>query len=928
MEIKKIYLFLFLFVVKSAFVVAQNGDDYNPMHVGDYHILKADTTIGQHQATTYRSDVLGIDLINGKAHFCIREQVGRDDGTFGWTSYSWIYIDSTGFFMGALGESSEIILDIPIPTVPTNTITADGNTADWAGIDTLTADPQGDDTPGQTGDDLKAVFVAKDSFYLYLRMDLWETVNTNFRNGPSPYQGRYTFRVDNDGPYSNADFYIVYDADSLSWIMGAPGDDDPPVVLGPDDIGVSGSVIELRVSISQMGSPTNFTAIGGMAEYYDPAADRVLSWDEATVAETSIFDQPITWMPSDMQNVGDTWEFDSYEMGGHFSISIESDSQTIQVPAGTFPGCVELKMVVTDTNGDTTQVNRQFYAENIGVVLNIMSNEWMGEELRLELIDYSVQGSNVNTYTNPTTPTVGSSLSIVGTVPQQYGATTRQLFYRMVGQSTFQTTDLTPTGNVYEASIPTNFISIRGIEYYVRFSDDQTVKTYPALDPANHPTILQIKVNQYTPSITFNEMVYRMISVPLELTNPSISAVLSDDYGEYRKSIWRLCVYEENDSSYYIEYPNFQKTFTPGSAFWLITRSGETFDVENGWSVDTSEPYTFTLEPGWNQGANPFAFPVAWSSVTHTADVEAPVYYDSDVQDYVYDVSVCNPWEGYFFYNSGTAPTTITVYPVETTGPPKKFNPKRMVTHENDYVLQLSVGVPGFKVIDTQNYLGLLRNASAGFEDEDIPEAPPIGDYVRLSVIEDGVRFAGNFKPLNEEGQEWKLELDSSLPFESTVQIGLIQTGQLPAGMELYVFDVDDQYRLSANEGSFEIRLGKGSIRHLHIIIGSKEFAEEHSDGISLVPLEFTLYQNYPNPFNPQTTITYRIGKRGLVTLEIFDILGRRIRTLVDENQSPGTYSVPWNGLDNSGQFVAAGVYISRLTASEFKDSKKLILVH
>ena len=343
--------------------------------------------------------------------------------------------------------------------------------------------------------------------------------------------------------------------------------------------------------------------------------------------------------------------------------------------------------------------------------------------------------------------------------------------------------------------------------------------------------------------------------------------------------------------------------------------------------MQTLTDIPFTLDTGWNQGANPFAFPVAWSSVIQSGNVEAPVYYDSDVQDYVYDVSVCYPWEGYFFYNSGTAPTTITVPPVEAAVPMEKFNPKRMIAHQNDFVLQLSVSVPGFKVIDTQNYLGLLRNASAGFDDEDIPEAPPIGDYVRLSVIEDGVRFAGNFKPLNEEGQKWKLVLDSSLPFESTVQIGLTETGRLPVSMELYIFDMYDQYRLSVNEGSFEVRLGKGSIRHLYILIGSKEFAEEHNEGISLVPLEFALYQNYPNPFNPQTTVDYTVGKRGRVTLEIFDILGRRIRTLVDETQSPGKYSVLWDGLNDSGQPVAAGVYFSRLTASEFKGSKKLVLI-
>ena len=922
MKIEKILIPLFC-LLTAELVVAQMMGNYYPLNVGDFRILHADSISGEYRPMTHRLDVQGVDLINTRPHFRIREQMRSDDGSYEWNYYSWLTIDSTGTVMSAFGESPEIIVDLPIPT---RTITADGDPADWAGADTLVTDPQGDDSPTQTGADVMALFVARDVNNLYLRMDLWDDVNMNFRNGPSPYHGRYTFRLDNDGPYDRMHLTIAYEDSVQSWSLEEPGPNDPPGLAGPDYVGVSGSVIELRVPLDLIGNPSNYSTIGGSAEYYNGDIDRVVSWDEAIVAETDIFDPPITWMSQNMANVGDTYEFDSEEMGGHFSMTLEGLSETVQVPGGTFPRCIEVKMIVTDTNGDTTQVNHYYYADGVGLVMNDGSNIWLGGEMRLELIDYSIQGSNVYVYTEPDTPTVGNALSIFGTVPQLFDATIQELYYRMGGQTTFQMANLTQNSSVYEASLPGNLITIRGIEYYVRFSNGQTDATYPGIDPANNPASIRVNVPRFAPSIPFEEMTYRMISVPLALTDPSISAVLIDDYGEYDKPNWRLCAYQEGDNSYYIEYPNLDRTFTPGTAFWLITRSGEGFDVDNGWSMGSSDPYTINLQPGWNQFGHPFGFPVAMANVDIAGNVEPPVYYNGE--DYEYGVSVIEPWEGYFINNLDATPVTFSVLPIETVNPTEKFSPKTITNAENEYILQLSARVPGFKLIDTQNYIGLLKEASTEHDGTDFLEAPPIGDYVRLSVVEDGVRFAGNFKPAGMDGHHWNMELDYSLSSEKIVRIGLTETGQLSDNMEVYIFDVDYQYRISVTNGLFEVRLGKEyPVRHLQIIIGSTDYANKYSDGISLSPLEYTLYQNYPNPFNPQTTINYQTGRRGQVILEIYNILGRKIRTLVNEIQDPGRYSVTWNGLDDSSHAVAAGVYFSRITAAGFKDSKKLVML-
>jgi photosystem II stability/assembly factor-like uncharacterized protein len=87
-------------------------------------------------------------------------------------------------------------------------------------------------------------------------------------------------------------------------------------------------------------------------------------------------------------------------------------------------------------------------------------------------------------------------------------------------------------------------------------------------------------------------------------------------------------------------------------------------------------------------------------------------------------------------------------------------------------------------------------------------------------------------------------------------------------------------------------------------------------------PKEYFLYQNYPNPFNPVTTITYQIPKEGLVTLKIYDILGKEVTTLINEEKQAGKYSIDFNASK-----LSSGVYLYELRSNEFKSTKKLLLM-
>jgi flagellar hook assembly protein FlgD len=93
------------------------------------------------------------------------------------------------------------------------------------------------------------------------------------------------------------------------------------------------------------------------------------------------------------------------------------------------------------------------------------------------------------------------------------------------------------------------------------------------------------------------------------------------------------------------------------------------------------------------------------------------------------------------------------------------------------------------------------------------------------------------------------------------------------------------------------------------------------------LPSKFSLGQNYPNPFNPSTTIEYSLAQEDNVSLEVFNILGQHIVTLVDDILPAGEYQAIWNGVDKNGIPVSSGIYLYRIRAGMYIENKKMILM-
>jgi hypothetical protein len=131
-------------------------------------------------------------------------------------------------------------------------------------------------------------------------------------------------------------------------------------------------------------------------------------------------------------------------------------------------------------------------------------------------------------------------------------------------------------------------------------------------------------------------------------------------------------------------------------------------------------------------------------------------------------------------------------------------------------------------------------------------------------------------------------------------------------------------------EGSYvDKSVAPGKTYRYELMIRTTDGDEFRSPLVSVTTTApgITLYQNVPNPFNPVTTIRYDLPASARVQVSIVDVSGRRVRSLTDELQAPGSHNAIWNGRDDTGSAVASGVYFSVLQAGKQRFTKKLVLL-
>jgi len=515
------------------------------------------------------------------------------------------------------------------------------------------------------------------------------------------------------------------------------------------------------------------------------------------------------------------------------------------------------------------------------------------------------------------------------------------LYVRKGGGENFQEIDLVEDAQEplrLEGEVSDTLVTNRGVDYYVVLADGDATLTVPAGGQARarrQPRHLPVTFETLEVPVQVQPETYGMVTVSA-IPEGGIRGALRDRYGDYDPADWRVLRWNAVEEDYR-EYPDLD-SLRPGEGFWLITADGEGLTLGDGQTAPADTVRTLPLKAGWNQVGSPFGYAVPWDTIRaasglDSSQVDGPVAYEAGT--YQYRQSTLRPWQSAFVRvpsadtlrvppvgrGTGDSPTGQVLARTGTSAAEVKQSA------ESAYTLRLTARSGDER--SQQVWLGLRPGAKQGRDTFDFAQAPPIEQTVQLAVHEkvggQVVSHAGSFKPPVGKGQAWTLRLQNRADEGEEVRLGAESAGRIPAGQKRYVFDLKKERRVTVGQ---TLTVEAGETRRLKVIVGTKAYAEDKSKGIGLNSFENELRGNSPNPFDRATQIGYTLGTKQEVTLEVYNVLGQRVRTLVrEEAREAGLHQLRWEGENRYGEPVGSGVYFLRLRAGQFEATRKMVLV-
>lgn len=366
----------------------------------------------------------------------------------------------------------------------------------------------------------------------------------------------------------------------------------------------------------------------------------------------------------------------------------------------------------------------------------------------------------------------------------------------------------------------------------------------------------------------------------------------------------------------------------PGRAYWIRVPSD--FNIEfSGNTPDLVLPFLIRVFPGWNQVGNPFNFKVDWAKLkvkynTQVMDLDTAnsqgyfknYFYWYDEGGYhqvIYPEGKLLPTYGIWVYSNVecdiSIPPSMSASP--TTGPLKQ----KAKASLNEYSYQVQIMAKCGEYNDYDNFIGTSPDASNEEDKYDVLEPPVFSDYISVYFPNQDKKYANDFKSLSNEDKMWEMAVETNLK-NKDVNLSFIYTS-LPEDLKVSVLDKKSNKVVNIREtNNYTYNSGKGGKREFLITVGKSQ------------PGDLTLAKvyNYPNPARPTTDASGKLSgatattkfvykaASGIITsakIEIYNIRGKLIKTIVDETPADGEYE--WD----FGNSLSNGVYIYKITISD-----------
>jgi hypothetical protein len=526
----------------------------------------------------------------------------------------------------------------------------------------------------------------------------------------------------------------------------------------------------------------------------------------------------------------------------------------------------------------------------------------------------------------------GGPADLTFTIDDETTATAGNIFWRRGGGNAFNTAALTDNGDgTFSATIPAGDLTSTGVQYYVELIDGLDNKsTQPGGPEAGIFASLPVQVSGF-PFASLQPEAFELRGVPVQPANPAPEAAFG--LGGYNRSQWRYGVFNPTTGGY-AEPDNGAPPANPGQGFWIVARNGTNVTL-SGQSSDVSGTITQTLRPGFNQVANPYAFPIDADDVVMGSEVEFNFIAFAN-GGYVNNNTILLPGTGYWLNNTGGSNVTVR-FPALGSGVAaapaapdvrmERPSPGELPEGEAGWSVQVASTVGD--AFDREQRFGMRAGATDEKDTFDFADAPaPPSGYVAVSLLSpDGNALLTDWRAEDANGATWDVLLRSDRIGENW-NLTFDVERELPAGWSLVAIagagaEVTDLQATPVLSGEVTSEAFQKSWT---VIAGNPDYIGAVRDQLGADVQVFSLSAPRPNPLRGlrSATMDFQVPRATVASVDVFDLQGRRVKTLMNGPVERGQHRVIWDGTNASGQPVAAGVYFVKARAADFSETRKV----
>lgn len=469
--------------------------------------------------------------------------------------------------------------------------------------------------------------------------------------------------------------------------------------------------------------------------------------------------------------------------------------------------------------------------------------------------------------------------------------------------------------------------AMEGVAYYYRVAarDNDQVQSAPTEGVRGllYPETIAVDVSRSFGGGT-EQSNYRLVALPGEVDR-GLGTTFEGEAGSAWQAYW-----DDGSAEDYLQKFDGSSTFNfePGRGFWAISESS--WNVQDQLSTvplregTAGQVAVIDLHPGWNTIANPLGQDVSWSQVEAANDGSLqPLWRFDGGFSQASTFASATSGEAFYFHNqTGRANLKIPFVVGEGGSEAAQKGTGALLT----------VTARGPNDVTSTVRVGVSQDAEDGVGTEDViaptTRFAALSLHVRAQDAEAGARgrtLARSIRASDDDaGEVYELSLQAKSDSKEAIRLS-VENVAGSVGPEVRLVNRQTGARHDLRGSASVTVTPTEDASRWALLTGTQTFVEKEQS--RLLPESLTLWPTYPNPFRQQTTVEYTLPKAGPVTVEVYDLLGRRVRVLVDERQKAGLHQVRWNGRGGSGSPAASGVYLLRVKAAGTARSRKVTLV-